>query len=287
MLKPKDFRTFMVQVNKVCTTLDGTDGGLYGTSLDGVIEEVINSITDGKEYKPIHSGYEASAEANAGQSDSGSLQGDGSGLPTNSSEQETTEPDAGQPDAEIKADGALEATEPSLFDEQNKPTGDEGSEKNPNENNLGATSSAEMETSCNAENDFVRNIVDILRTAVSTVVKDKLDIRSIRRLANQSGLKVDALGADDIMLQELIERAIASYCIDVVGQAKKEGKPEREIFETIKKIYEMQPSIMRRDSNKIKLQQYSTTIPIAYLAGFTSEMPNLSLNLQRETDFLQ
>lgn len=97
---------------------------------------------------------------------------------------------------------------------------------------------------------FVSNVSDLLG-------KEKLNVPALRKIAKDIGLN-----ADDILIQELTELAIINKAKDIV----KNGGFNKETFKEIVKLYESQPTISMRSSGRVEKQQYSTPIPISYLA---------------------
>lgn len=84
-------------------------------------------------------------------------------------------------------------------------------------------------------------------------------IVELRKMAEKCGLK----DAKDTDLHELAETAIVKRAR---GIASSESTNDAKKFELIKKLYENQPSLNQRDSERVMKQQYSTPAPYAYLA---------------------
>ena len=84
-------------------------------------------------------------------------------------------------------------------------------------------------------------------------------IVELRKMADECGLK----DVKDTDLQELAETAIVQRAR---GIASSESTNNAEKFKRIKKLYENQPSLNQRDSERVMKQQYSTPAPYAYLA---------------------
>lgn len=84
-------------------------------------------------------------------------------------------------------------------------------------------------------------------------------IVELRKMAEECGLK----DVKDTDLQELAETAIVRRAR---GIASSESYNEARKFELIKKLYENQPSLNQRDSERVMKQQYSTPAPYAFLA---------------------
>lgn len=84
-------------------------------------------------------------------------------------------------------------------------------------------------------------------------------IVELRKMAEKCGLK----DVKDTDLQELAETAIVQRAR---GIASSESTNNTEKFKRIKKLYENQPSLNQRDSERVMKQQYSTPVPYAFLA---------------------
>lgn len=84
-------------------------------------------------------------------------------------------------------------------------------------------------------------------------------IVELRKMADECGLK----DVKDTDLQELAETAIVQRAR---GVASSESTNDAEKFKRIKKLYENQPSLNQRDSERVMKQQYSTPAPYAFLA---------------------
>ncbi len=84
-------------------------------------------------------------------------------------------------------------------------------------------------------------------------------IVELRKLAEKHGLK----DIKDTDLQELAETAIVQYARTI---ASSEATDNAGKFIRIKNLYENQPSLNQRDSERVMKQQYSTPAPYAFLA---------------------
>ena len=84
-------------------------------------------------------------------------------------------------------------------------------------------------------------------------------IVELRQIAERVGLK----DIKDTDLQELAETAIVKRAR---GIASSESTNDTVKFERIKTLYENQPSLNQRDSERVMKQQYSTPAPYAFLA---------------------
>ena len=84
-------------------------------------------------------------------------------------------------------------------------------------------------------------------------------IVELRKMAEDCGLK----DVKDTDLQELAETAIVKRARGIATSASTNDVKK---FELIKKLYENQPSLNQRDSERVMRQQYSTPAPYAFLA---------------------
>lgn len=84
-------------------------------------------------------------------------------------------------------------------------------------------------------------------------------IVELRKMAEECGLK----DSKDTDLQELAEAAIV---MRARGIASSESTNNAKKFELIKRLYENQPSLNQRDSERVMKQQYSTPAPYAFVA---------------------
>ena len=105
-----------------------------------------------------------------------------------------------------------------------------------------------------SENKFIDAVK--LQLAFGRKIKSIIELRKI---AERHGLK----DIKDTDLQELAEAAIV---MKARGIASSESINEAVKFERIKKLYENQPSLNQRDSERVMKQQYSTPAPYAFLA---------------------
>ena len=84
-------------------------------------------------------------------------------------------------------------------------------------------------------------------------------ITELRKLAEDSGLK----GVKDTDLQELAESAVVSLSREVCDSGAMSDDVK---FKKVLNIYNNQPSLNQRDSERVMKQQYSTPAPYAFLA---------------------
>ena len=121
----------------------------------------------------------------------------------------------------------------------------------------------------NAENSEInRKFADAVKTdmlsALDSGTKPYRSILDLRKRASGLGMEVDNEGRTDILLQELVEDGLVRAAREV---AERYGNDSRETYNLICKLYEMQPTIAARSSNRIKMQQYSTPLPMAWNAA--------------------
>lgn len=127
----------------------------------------------------------------------------------------------------------------------------------------------------NSEHGLQRADAELHRQFAITVKTDMLaaldngtkpyrSILDLRKRASELGMEVDNDGRTDILLQELVEDGLVRAAREVVGR---KGRDSRASYDLICKLYEMQPTIAARSSNRIKMQQYSTPLPMAWIAN--------------------
>ncbi len=121
----------------------------------------------------------------------------------------------------------------------------------------------------NAENSEInRKFADAVKTdmlsALDSGTKPYRSILDLRKRASGLGMEVDNDGRTDILLQELVEDGLVRAAREV---AERHGSDSRETYDLICKLYEMQPTIAARSSTRIKMQQYSTPLPMAWNAA--------------------
>ena len=124
-----------------------------------------------------------------------------------------------------------------------------------------------------AERKFVDNVATTLTSAMETGEKPYASIVALRKAAREAGMEVGENGETDIKIQELVEDALVRVAKNIMTSAhiaqvanKANNKFAKEIFEKIKLLYNLQPTISMRSSNRIALQQYSTPLPMAFVA---------------------
>lgn len=103
-----------------------------------------------------------------------------------------------------------------------------------------------------------KKFIDTMKLQLAFGRKFK-SIVELRKMAERLGLK----DVKDTDLQELAETAIVQRAR---GIASSESTNDAVKFERIKTLYENQPSLNQRDSERVMKQQYSTPAPYAFLA---------------------
>lgn len=119
--------------------------------------------------------------------------------------------------------------------------------------------------------DIVKN--DMLN-ALEQGVKPYRSIVDIRKRAESAGIAVDPDGRTDILLQELVEDGLVRAARIIVESGKYGGKKSKTAYDAIVQLYDMQPTIAARSSNRIKMQQYSTPLPMAFVADMFAISPS-------------
>ena len=124
-----------------------------------------------------------------------------------------------------------------------------------------------------AEGAFSDDVAKRMKAALTSGEKPFRSIVDLRKLAIECGMAVDSEGRDDILIQELVEDGLAKVGREIAGKARRRAvfKPgssffPKDVFEQICRLYEMQPTIGQRSSNRIKMQQYSTPLPMGFVA---------------------
>ena len=124
-----------------------------------------------------------------------------------------------------------------------------------------------------ARRTFSRSVATEMIEAVSTGNRPFDSIVDLRKLAEKCGMTLDKLGSSDILLQELVEDGLVTAARDIIESKRYGGIKSREAYDAIVQLYEMQPSINQRSSNRIKMQQYSTPLPMAFVADMFAFHP--------------
>lgn len=128
--------------------------------------------------------------------------------------------------------------------------------------NVNAASLDDENTEINHK--FANAVKTDMLSALDSGTKPYRSILDLRKRAAALGMEVDNDGRTDILLQELVEDGLVRAAREVVEQ---HGRDSRESYDLICKLYEMQPTIAARSSNRIKMQQYSTPLPMAWNAA--------------------
>lgn len=114
--------------------------------------------------------------------------------------------------------------------------------------------------------EFVKAVTTDMLSALDTNERPYRSIADIRKRAKEVGIEVDSEGRDDILLQELVEDGLVRAA-KLVNISWGGAKYSRRSFDEICQLYAMQPTITQRSSNRIKMQQYSTPLPMAWVAN--------------------
>lgn len=123
---------------------------------------------------------------------------------------------------------------------------------------------AENEKAEELHRQFAMTVKADMLAALDNGTKPYRSILDLRKRASELGMEVDNDGRTDILLQELVEDGLVRAAREVVGR---KGRDSRASYDLICKLYEMQPTIAARSSNRIKMQQYSTPLPMAWIAN--------------------
>lgn len=111
---------------------------------------------------------------------------------------------------------------------------------------------------------FAMAVKSDMLAALDNGTKPYRSILDLRKRASELGMEVDSDGRTDILLQELVEDGLVRAAREVLMH---KGSTSRESYDMICKLYDMQPTIAARSSNRIKMQQYSTPLPMAWIAN--------------------
>lgn len=129
----------------------------------------------------------------------------------------------------------------------------------------------------NPERKFANAVSRLLLDALAsnetqTPLRTILDLR---KLAKENGMDVDDNGKTDILLQELIEDGLVRAARQLVTSGKYGDTKSKATYDAIVRLYEIQPTIAQRSSNRIAMQQYSTPLPMAFVADMFAYEPNM------------
>ena len=122
-------------------------------------------------------------------------------------------------------------------------------------------SKAEVVKTISEENavHLTENKQRFINAVVEKLGNEKLTIVSLRKIADESGLG----NIKDTAIQEYTELAIVMKARAIA----KQDISQEEKFRQIVELYQAQPTISMRSSERIDKQQYSTPIPLSFLAG--------------------
>lgn len=119
-------------------------------------------------------------------------------------------------------------------------------------------------TKSDAQRRFSDAVKSDMLSALDRGEKPYRSIVDLRKRASEAGMDVDNEGRSDILLQELVEDGLVGAAREVIN---KYGSDSKDSYDLICKLYDMQPTIAARSSNRIKMQQYSTPLPMAWNAA--------------------
>lgn len=122
--------------------------------------------------------------------------------------------------------------------------------------------SAEYQAQDIKERDFVNDLRVEMVERITSPSGTPLTMAEVRKMAKECG--ITDISATD--LQELVERAISLNARTIAEQALAQGKIDpKEAYDRIVRLYEMQPNLTDRDSERVAKQQYSTPVPMGYV----------------------
>ena len=114
---------------------------------------------------------------------------------------------------------------------------------------------------------FANAVKNDMLASLDNGTKPYRGILDLRKRAKALGMDVDDEGRSDILLQELVEDGLVRAAREVIEKSKATGRYSKEAYDLICKLYDMQPTISARSSNRIKMQQYSTPLPMSFNAA--------------------
>lgn len=138
----------------------------------------------------------------------------------------------------------------------------EESKENPSES---PEKSVTLEGEKEAREKFTDTVANRLVASIASGERPFKSITDLRRAAREAGMEVDDRGATDILIQELTEVAIVRAARKFMSQFNG-GLNSRNAFNAICKLYEMQPTISMRSNQRVAMQQYSTPLPMSFVA---------------------
>ena len=111
-----------------------------------------------------------------------------------------------------------------------------------------------------------RDLVDDIRLAIVDRITNAnakpLTMAEVRKMAEEKG--ITEIPPTD--LQELVERAVSLDARAIAELALSKGKIHpRDGFDRVVSLYEKQPMLTDRDSERVAKQQYSTPVPMGYV----------------------
>jgi|GEM_PF-1531786 len=134
-----------------------------------------------------------------------------------------------------------------------------------------------------ARRAFSRAVAGEMLGALSTGNRPFESIRDLRKLAEECGMTLDTLGSSDILIQELVEDGLVTAARDIMDSGHYGDITSRDAYNAIVQLYEMQPTISQRSSTRIKMQQYSTPLPMAFVADMFAYNPKTTASVLEPT----
>ena len=186
--------------------------------------------------------------------------------------------------------GGLSSRTPSLSSEGKGTESDanmQASEQENNEKDVSLQGRTDEQGGTRRTAPMVNFSDEVKRRMLDALEKGEKPFRSIvelRKLARDCGMEVSDEGRTDILIQELVEDGLVKAARDIAMKHrfktafKKDGAFfPKELMQKIVALYDMQPTIGQRSSNRIKMQQYSTPLPMSFVADmFVGERGRLN-----------
>ena len=138
-------------------------------------------------------------------------------------------------------------------------------ENKPENSSESPEKSVTLEGEKEARDKFTDTVAARLVASIASEERPFKSITDLRKAAREAGMEVDDRGATDILIQELTEVAIVRAARKFMSQFNG-GLNSRNAFNAICKLYEMQPTISMRSSQRVAMQQYSTPLHMSFVA---------------------
>ncbi len=124
-------------------------------------------------------------------------------------------------------------------------------------------------------------LTDIFAPADEVVEEDPFENAIRESIKNKTPLNIVAMrkllpGISDTDIQERVESIVVKMARDIAQTTMSDA----EKLNAIENIYNYQPTLAQKDSTRVKLQQYSTPLPYAFIASSFAAAKNPTLTLE-------